>query len=113
MLSCGQKIRLGLFTLNKQIQGEANKSYIPKLIISKNPYILVRRNKFSIMNINFMRIFLLRIVLLTKYITNIPTELLFILILNKQYYRKFYVNIFADKNICLNFVYVIITLFSF
>lgn len=66
MLSCGQKIRLGLFTLNKQIQGEANKSYIPKLIISKNPYILVRRNKFSIMNINFMRIFFIAYRIINK-----------------------------------------------
>lgn len=66
MLSCGQKIRLGLFTLNKQIQGEANKSYIPKLIIGKNPYILVRRNKFSIMNINFMRIFFIAYCIINK-----------------------------------------------
>lgn len=55
MLSCGQKIRLSLFKLNKQIQGKANKSYIPKLIIGKNPYILVRSNKFSIIDINFYK----------------------------------------------------------
>ncbi len=66
MLSCGQKIRLSLFKLNKQIQGKTNKSYIPKLIIGKNPYILIRSNKFSIIDINFMRIFFIAYYIINK-----------------------------------------------